>query len=347
MRRLSIIAAVLALFWAGGWLAGSAALRKGAGMALDRLATQGRLAEVAAIRSDGFPAAFALTLEGLALADPAAGFGWQAPELRLRAAMWQPWMVTAAFPARQWLELRGQPFTLEGLDETASLRLRPLPDLPLAEVLVAGNGLVLQPAEGGWQAGWQAGADSLALALRADPQQAAGYVLTLDAAGIRPGTPPADPAALPDLPERIDRLHALVALRLTAPLDRHMGEARPRLAGLSVQESELVWGSLVVQATGTLAPDEQGLAAGRIEATIHGWDRLPPLLVAHGAIAPGLAPTLHRLLAGLAAGQGTTGAGAAAGEAAPVHLALVMRGGRMSLGPLPLGPAPRMELPPA
>ncbi|MBE2275677.1 MAG: DUF2125 domain-containing protein [Rhodobacteraceae bacterium] len=337
MRGLLVLVAVALALWCGYWFVGSSLIEREAEAAFQRLSAKGMRAGKTALYVKGFPNRFDLTVEGLDLADPARKIGWQAPRLQIFAMTWKPWHIIAAFPGTQEFALPDQRLTLTGTNEMASLRALPSTDLPLAEARLVGNALHLTS-----DAGWTVGAASLALALRADPARAGGYEFGLEATSLAPD--PALTAALaamrlpdlppPDLPVLIDRLRADLALTLTAGLDRHLGETRPQLSGLRINDLQLVWGPLRVTASGEVSADAQGLAAGRIEAQITGWDRLPAILVASGAVRAEIAPTVAGMLK----------AGAAGGEI--LKLPLVLRDGQMSLGPLPLGPAPRLVLAP-
>jgi hypothetical protein len=128
-------------------------------------------------------------------------------------------------------------------------------------------------------------------------------------------------------------LQAEGVLTLTAPLDRNAGQTRPALAGLALTRSDLRWGGLGVRASGSIAPDAMGLAAGTIAIDVTGWPELVPVLQAAGAVKPELAQTTLALLQSLA-DQGA--------DPKVLSLPLVFKDGWMTLGPLPLGPAPRL-----
>lgn len=335
MRWLLGIVAVLATLWCGWWVVGQTVIEREARAALARLAADGKLAEVDLLQVQGFPNRFDLMVAGLHLADPAQGTGWQAEALQVYAMTWKPWHVIAALPGAQIVSLPGQSLTLTGTEKMASLRAAPALDLPLAEARLVGRSLALVS-----DAGWSLAAGGLAAAVRARPGKAAEYDLGLEVTAIAPDAALmaalalAPPGGVPsDLPPQIARLHGDAALLLSAPLDRHAGQTRPQLAGLVLRELGLDWGPLVLRASGEIAADAQGFAAGRIEVQITGWDRLPALLVATGALRADLAPTVANMLA----------AGAAGG--ADLSLPLLLRDGGMSLGPFPLGPAPRLAPP--
>ena len=328
MRWLAGIFAVAVALWCGYWFAGSSAIERGLHSAMAQAEAGGRTARARELRVQGFPNRFDLVVEGLELADPVRGLGWQAPQVQVFAMTWKPWHVIAALPVSQVITLPGQAIVLTGQDQMASLRAVPSTDLPLAEARLVGRA---QRAVS--DAGWSVGLDTLAVALRASPAEPAAYQFGLEATGIAPD--PALTAALApaDLPALADLLRIDLGLTLTAPLDRHAGETRPALAALRINEAQLIWGALKTDASGTVEPDAQGFAAGRVEIRLQGWDRLPPLLVAAGVLRADLAPTVLNALNAAAAGK------------EELVLPLVLKDGQMGLGPLPLGPAPRFTAP--
>ena len=89
-------------------------------------------------------------------------------------------------------------------------------------------------------------------------------------------------------------------------------------------------------AKGQIEPDADGFASGRVEIEVTNWQRLIPLLIVTGAVKPEVAPTVENMMAAMAKQGGTPDV---------LKLPLTLASGRMSLGPLPLGPAP-MLLPP-
>ncbi len=335
MRWMAGIFAVAVALWCGYWFAGSTAIDRALRREMARIEAAGQTARAQDLRVQGFPNRFDLVIEGLDLADPARGLGWQVPELQVFAMTWKPWHIIAALPAAQTLTLPGQQILLTGQGQMASLRASPSTDLPLAEVRLVGQTLRAVS-----DAGWSVGLGTLAAALRADPAAAAAYQFGLEATAIAPdpaliaalaAPAPGMPAA--DLPAVADLLRLNLGLDLTAPLDRHAGQTRPALAALRINEAQLVWGALKATASGGVEPDAQGFAAGRVEIRLQGWDRLPPLLVAAGVLRADLAPTVLNVLNAAAAGKDV------------LVLPLVLKDGQMGLGPLPLGPAPRFATP--
>ncbi|MFN4202905.1 MAG: DUF2125 domain-containing protein [Tabrizicola sp.] len=341
MRKLMFFILLLTGLWSGYWFAGSGAIRQGVETGFADAAGQGLVAENTAVTVAGFPNRFDLTVEGLRLGDPATGVFWQAPFAQVFAMTWKPWHIIAALPPEQVVTLPDQAVTVNSADLKASLRASPALDLPLAEVRLAGASLGLASDRG-----WTLSLGEFTLGLRAEPALGpAGYELGFDLAPLTPD--PAFPAAvravtLPDLPpadlpDVVESLWGSLYLTFTAPLDRHAGDTRPLLTRIEVNRVNFGWGDLAVSATGMIEADSEGFAAGRVRIEVTNWNRLPAILVAAGVVKPELAPTVARGMQALAAQSP---------EPSILSLSLVMENGRMTFGPFPLGPAPRM-LPPS
>lgn len=340
MRKLLFLILLGTGLWSGYWFVGSGAIRQGVEAGFADAARQGLVAENGGVTVAGFPNRFDLTVEGLRLGDPKTGLFWQAPFAQVFAMTWKPWHVIAALPPEQVLTLPDQELTITSTDLKASLRARPATDLPLAEVRLAGDALGLASDRG-----WTLALGDFTLGLRAEPVLGpAGYELGFDLAPLTP-----DPAflaavravSLPDLPpadlpDAMESLWASLYLTFSAPLDRHAGERRPLLTRVEVNQLNLAWGELSASAKGTVEADDQGFAAGRITVEVTNWNRLPAILVAAGLVKPDLAPTIARGMQALAAQTPDPGV---------LALPLIMENGRMSFGPFPLGPAPRMVPP--
>lgn len=330
MRALIWIVALVAALWSGVWFAASTAVQRGAeGWLLDQEA-RGLVVERSGLTVRGFPNRLDLTVSDLHLADPETGLGWRAPFVQLFAMTWKPWHLIAALPAGQVVDLPdGQALRLDGQEMMASAEVHPLADLALYRTRVEGKALTLTSS-----AGWVLEADSAFAATEEDPSLADTHRIGLTVSGLVPD--PAFHAALSatDLPAVIGRLHLDAYATFSAPLDRHAGQSHPHLTALEVREAVVIWGKLQVTAQGSLAPGADGLAEGEISLRIEGWQRLLPVAVAAGALTQDQADVLARGFASLAQSGGNPDV---------LNLPLRARGGRLSLGPIPLGPAPRLQ----
>jgi hypothetical protein len=329
MRKLLFLLILGTVLWSGYWFVGSSALRQMAEGWFADQAARGVTAEKTSLSVAGFPNRFDLTVEGVRLADPQSGIGWQAPFAQVFAMTWKPWHIIAALPPEQVVTLPGQEITVAADGLRASLRARPATDVPLAAAIVESGAVMVTSSQG-----WTAGADRFVASVLASEGAPTAYDLALDIAGLAPDpTRMARLTAEAGLPSTIATIQLRAVASLTAPLDRHAGATRPQLAALDLGQALITWGELSMTASGTIAPDADGLAAGRIEIAVKNWEPLVPALVAAGVVKPELAPTVRNMLDALARTSGEPGA---------LNVPLVLDDGWMSLGPLPLGPAPMM-----
>lgn len=330
MRALIWIVVLAGAVWSGVWFAASTAVQRGAeGWFLDQEA-RGQVAERSGLVVRGFPNRLDLTVSDLHLADLESGLGWRAPFVQVFAMTWKPWHLIAALPAGQEIDLPdGQALRLDGQEMMGSVEVHPSRDLGLYRTRAGGKALRLSSS-----AGWVLAADSAYVATEEDPSLSNTHRLGLTMAGLVPD--PAFHAALSrtDLPAVIDRLHLDAYATFSAPLDRHAGQMRPRLTALDLRDLTVIWGRLQITAQGTLVPSADGLAEGEISLRIEGWQRLLPVAVAMDWVTQDQAGVLAKGLASLAQ---------SGGNPEVLTLPLRARDGRLSLGPFPLGPAPRLE----
>jgi hypothetical protein len=345
MRKLLFLLLAGSALWSGYWFVGSSAVRDGVEDFFADASAQGLVAEKTGVTVAGFPNRFDLTVDGLRLADPATGAGWQAPFVQVFAMTWKPWHIIAAFPPEQQVFIPDDVITVASQDLKASLRAKPSTDLPLAAIVLEADRMAATSSKG-----WTAGAGRSVVSLSADEEvQGAGdapntYLFSADLAEVTP-----DPAFLAavkavvipdlpasDLPEAIESLRAGVFLAFTAPLDRHSGETGPLLTRIDISQFAFTWGQLSATAKGQVQADDQGFAAGEVTVELTNWDRLPAILVAAGVVKPELAPTIARGMQALAAQSPDLNV---------LTLTLVLEDGQMSFGPFPLGPAPLMVPP--
>jgi hypothetical protein len=333
MRKLLFLLVTLTILWSGYWFVGSSVIRSTATSLIAAQAANGVTAETSSLSVAGFPNRFDLTAEGIRFADPASGIGWDAPFAQVFAMTWKPWHVIAALPPEQTVTLPGQEVTVTSEDLRSSLRARPAASLPLAMAIVESG-----PLSATSSLGWTFAAEKAVLSLGAAGGTPNGYDIAADIADLAP-----DPALLkliaPEggLAATISEIRLRANAILTAPLDRHAGETQPRLATLALTDLAVTWGEVSLTAEGSIAPDDQGLAAGRINFTIANWRRILPILVASGTVRPQLARTAETMLEGLARQTG---------DPEVLKIPLTLQEGWMSFGPIPLGPAPAM-IPPS
>lgn len=327
MRLLVWLTAVLAVVWGGYWFVGSRALERSTEGWFASQAAEGRVAERESVSVQGFPSRFDLTITAPRLADPATGWGWSAPFVQVLTLSYTPWHWVAAFAPEQEIDTPFDRMSLTSNRLQASLSVVPGMALTLDEFRLIGDRLSLSS-----DMGWLIGADTLRFATRQIATDGREHALGMEILGLAPDA--ALSAALPDMPAAIERVHLDAGLRFTAPIDRNSGTSNPQIEAVDLKEALLIWGDLAIHGKGKVTADAAGYAEGRIDLRLTNWRRLPPLAVALGAIRPEVQPTWENMMTVLAQQSGNPDV---------IDLPLVFRNGRMSVGPLPLGPAPRLN----
>lgn len=327
MRALLWVVSVLIAVWCGYWFVGSAALDRGVRGWLAAQTGQGYVAQASDIGVAGFPNRFDLTLTDPAFGDPAAGVGWTAPFVQMLSLSYKPWHVILALPNSQTFSLPQEEIMLTSAKMQASVEVLPNTELPLERAILVGADVKAASS-----LGWTFAATEISLASQRDAADPLTHRIGLKIAGVTPD--PVLQAALQGaggLPDRIDVLRLDADATLSEPINRFAQQSRPQLTGVQVKEAFLQWGDLILFAEGQVAADADGRASGGLSVQVENWRRLVPLMVASGVIAPEAAQTVTGMLETLAQ------------DPAVLTIPLTFANGFMSLGPLPLGPAPRLH----
>jgi hypothetical protein len=323
MRRLIAVVLVAALGWSGYWFAGSRAAERGVEAWFVEQVAAGRVAERERVEVHGFPNRFDLTVTGPRLFDPQSGYGWSAPFVQVLSLSYQPWKIIAAFPPEQVITTPVQDLTLTSAKLQASAALAPSSPLGLNRMTLVGDTLAVRSS-----LGWTVGAQTLRFATKTVSDDGLEHEIGLEALDVTPD--PSLSAVMSDLPPTLSKVRMDVVAGFAEPVEG----APPMVSGIDVKEALIVWGDLALYGKGRVAANADGLGEGRIDFRLTNWRKILPLAVATGAISPEALPTWERAL-GLLAAQ--------SGNGDDLDLPLTMQNGRMSLGPLPLGPAPRLN----
>lgn len=328
MRAIVVATFVAAVLWAGYWFVGSRLMEREVTRWFAAPHGEMQVAQ-AGIALRGFPNRFDLTVTEPAVALPERGWGWSAPFAQAFMMTWKPWHVIAALPQEQAIDTPTGRFTLTSSQFEGSLVVVPGTALTLDRTVVSADNPALRHDKG-----WEVSATKATVATRLMPDDAKAHEIGIEVTTL---TPPADfrmsLAGQSTLPEIIERLHIDAVAMFSAPLDRFAAQTAPRLSSLRLKEGLLRWGDMVMSASGMLTATETGLAEGRIDLRVENWRKLVPVLVAAGLVTPEVSPTVTRALE-LLSEQGA--------DPKVLEIPLVLQEGRMTLGPLPLGPAPRM-----
>ena len=333
--RLAIGFVLLAAaLWSGWWFVGS----RGQGAAWEAWFTDRRaagwLAEYETLNVAGFPNRFDTEFTALQLADPRAGWAWSAPWVRLFMLSYKPNHVIAELPPMQKVSFGAETVDVASTRIAASLRVEPDTNLALVRLSAEIEGLELQG-----RSGWTAAAPAAALhLLAADPELAPenSYDLQISATDVDLPVPLVenlDPTG--QLSTRLDTLLIEGRITFDAPLDRRaVEEGRLGLRAFSLSAGRLEWGEMTLSGRGLVEVGADGYPTGEIALIARGWRKLVEVSVAAGMIEPGIADALKVALELVAM--------VTSGGKREIETTLRFAGGRVFIGPVAIGPAPRL-----
>lgn len=327
-----MVGLVLGLFvlWGGWWFVASSAEHRAAMAFFADRRAEGLTADYSSLGVAGFPNRLDLTVNDVALGDPAAGITWRAPFAQVLALSYNPYHVIAALPHRQEVATPVGTFSVTSSRMEASLRMVPGLAFALDEVVAVMDHPGLTASSG-----WQVNADSLRLATRRVPGRAMAQEVGAEADHITPN--PMLKAMLDPtdaLPATLDQVYLDAEAGFDTVIDRHVFNQPPHLTDVTVKDAHISWGPMLLSATGKIAVDVDGVPNGRIMIRAKNWKGMVTVAVVLGLVRPELAPTVENMLTELAKGSP---------DPDVVELPLEVQKGWMSLGPLPLGPAPRLR----
>ena len=331
------------IIWGGWWWLAATAQKEGVLAWMESRRDAGWAAETAEASVSGFPNRLDLTLEKPIVADPKSGWAWSAPALHLHQLSYRPDQAIVTFPGTQSFAVPGGRMEVKSEDLRASLAIEPGLSLRLRNAILEGVKVEASGVAAGGVVGvWSVGAEKLVAALREAevPLPADGpnaYDVSLTASQVTP------PEALTStlglgaaLPATAAELLLDATLGFAQPLALKTAEAGgPRLTSVRVKPSRLAWGPLSLRAQGELAVDAQGYPEGVLMVRAENWRAALDAAVAAGAVSRRSEETIRSALEVISflSGKGN-------GLEAPLRFA----GGRVFVGPAPIGKAPRLTL---
>lgn len=332
MRALLAVIVIAAGLWAGYWVIGSRATLSAFETWFEARRAEGWVAEASTLDVQGFPSRFDVVFLDLILADPATGLAWEAPRFQINALSYRPNHVIAVWPDTQRIATPQEKFRADSRDMRASLVIAPDTALAPSRMTLTADFLEITP-EG--RAGETTALSTLSLA--AERLDGTDYRFGLRAEGLTLAAPARarlDPEGR--LPDRISGASADITATFDKLWDRTAIErARPQPTHIRLRLAEGRWGDLHLQAAGEVDVTPAGWPEGEITLKARNWREIVTLLRTAGILPESLASSVENGLGLLAR---------LAGNPDTLDIPLGFGGGRMWLGPVPLGPAPRLRL---
>ena len=332
MRWLIKIVLTIGLLWSGYWFIGATALERGGTAWLEERRADGWVAEAASVQTIGYPTAFRTVLSDLTLADPETGVAWTVPAFTVEAPTYAPNRISAILPPEQTLASPLERLTLRADTLRADVAFVPDTALTLESSQATASDLSIMSNDG-----WVVALGSAQAITRQTENDPLAHRIVADITGFTPDPQfkaSIDPGEL--LPNAVDTLTLDATVAFDAPCDRYaVEEARPQPTRLDLALIRGKWGALDLRAAGTLDIDASGIASGRVDVKAENWREMLDIAVATELLPRDLAPTIENALEVLAGLSGNPNS---------IDVPLSFQNGFYSLGPLPLGPAPRFRI---
>lgn len=331
MTRLIVLILTVAAVWMGWWAFASTMHDKQIHAWIDARRAEGWAADISDLTVAGFPNRLDTTITGVHLADPETGIAWEAPFVQFLSLAYKPNQVIAVLPPDHTFSTPAQTITIAHDSARGSLFLEPALSLPLERAIV-----VAEKLKASSSLGWDMALDQGRFAVEKVPATETSYRIGAELTGLVPASAGQIVAPNVTVPGIIDKMHLDATLELTAPLDRYVLEdARPQITSIQLDDLSVRWGGATLLASGALTVDAEGVPTGQIALKAAEWRKVLAMAAGTGVIVDKILPTLERGLGFLAALQGSP---------ETLDAPLVFERGGMSLGPIPLGPAPRIVL---
>ncbi len=330
MKRLTMLIVILALGWSAYWGIGFLGISKGYEAWFEERRAEGWVAEYDDLSVFGFPNRFDSTFTNLTLADPRTGVAWDAPFFQIFSLSYQPNHLIAIWPPEQTLAVPTEKLGLNTTDMRASLVLEPGADLKLNRANIA-----LEDVELTSTANWQLSASGIDLAMHSVPEVEATYRIALRAEDL---VPPSTfrLSSNGTLPGTFSTFQADIQASFDRPWDRlSLEQERPQPTELSIKLASVEWGELKLNAAGNLRIDAAGVPTGKITIRAVNWRKILKVARSSGQVSPALVDTIEQGLSLLAR---------ASGNGKELEVPLRFKDGALRVGPLRLGPAPRIIL---
>ena len=324
---------LLAAFFLYGayWFIGKSTREQGLERWFDERAAAGWVADTE-VELKGFPNRYDAVMTDLNLADPASGWAWSAPRFELMQLSYQPNHYIARWPQSQTVSSPDQKINVISEDLRASIIFEPRSDFIIDRATLTANTIDIQST-----ANWGAASEDLVLALRQSTKGEAHYDLAVKTSSFRPSNAlllEIDRARV--MPESFQLFELSAVAAFADKLSRNsFNNNSADLTHVDLEGLNLEWGDLAFRAAGEFDVDAEGYPSGRITVRAENWERILDMAIAADVVNVNFGETLRSGLSLLARFSGNP-------DTLDVPLSFTNKETR--LGPITLGPAPRLKL---
>lgn len=331
MRKFLWIFPAMAVVVVGYWFGAAYLMTRAVENWMQERYNLGWAADVAQVETTGFPMSFETTLTDIRLADPNTGLGWVAPNLTITSPSTNPSNIFVTLPQIHSLLILDQRVDLTNDAFGAQLHTK-----GRSQMLVERAGLNITTLQS-----TNLGDSDISLqdgVLTAQRTGEASYDLTLVAHDVKPGAVlklAIDPENR--LPDVFSTFEIAANISFDRPWDKAaIEERRPNPTRIDLRLAQATWGRLDLKLAGVWDIDPEGNPNGKMTVKATNWREILTLATDMNIMTEAVAKTAESLLGGLAQ---------AAGPPNTLDIPLTFAGGKIWLGFIPLGNAPRVRLP--
>ncbi|SFK01339.1 DUF2125 domain-containing protein [Celeribacter neptunius] len=332
MRKLLWLVLAAVLIYTAYWMIGAKSTETAISAWIDARASEGWQAEAEEIKTRGFPTRFDTEILAPKLADPRTGVALSTPRIDILSQSHRPTRFTLRMAPEVTLASPYQRLDITQELAEAQLFVAPGPSLTLDHAAATLTALTLQ-STATWGFTLQSG--TVTTERRDDAP------LTHDISASIEGFAPTgglieelDPKGL--LSDRFETLTLAMSATFDGPWDIHALEGpRPQPTHIELEELAAKWGKLDLKLAGTFDIDRRGYPQGTLAVKAKNWREMVELAISTGAIPENMSNLALRggeMLAGLS------------GRKDSIDAELTLKDGMISLGFIPLGPAPRIVI---
>ncbi|MEL6682459.1 MAG: DUF2125 domain-containing protein [Pseudomonadota bacterium] len=327
MARLVFWGLLSVLLYGGYWFGAARAVEQAVVTAAEDMGQDTWQVSYDSFDTSGFPGAFNLRASEVGIVAPYGTWAWQGPELNATAPGFRPSNVTVTLPETQVMRLTGQTLRLDAGRFVIAAATKLNMALSFERMSVDISKGAVQSDQG-----WRAGLGEGNTFLTKQEGQERTYDLGLNARDLM--LPSNLVLQTGFLPETVDQIDLGAKVTLNRELDRFALDgtgSRAMVERIVLRRFDLLWGDIALDAMGSLDVDEDGRPEGRITLRTADWLEVIDALVAVGMIDAGVAPTMTNMASAMVGADGV------------LELPVTFRDGFMSMGLLPLGPAPLLR----
>lgn len=326
MRWLIRLTVLFSILWCGWWALASYGAKSLFDNVISERQEDGWQADIS---QEGFPFRIRSRFDNLLITNPKDQMAVKMNGAALSAPPYWPGYLMLDLPETPMtLQTPVNDILFEMRDAQTALRIRPNSDLTFQ---------TLDGTSGPWRVGVDANdiiyADDLAFGIDQDTASPLRYAVFLNVTKLAPGDIWRTILGLPDSwATEFDSFSAQGTVTLSEPVDRNM--INPVVNGIDIAFLSVIWGPIEITAEGAVEITANGLPEGTVDIQVKQWSSLLDLAERAGALpqdARMKSKVFFQALANLE------------GEPEDLDLTIAFKNGRMALGHIDLGPAPRLR----